>query len=216
MTQTRPTARGAVFLAALGADAHRLHPEILAQMRAPRAEDTAEGVFQVAGSRFGRLAGLASPLVGPRMLVSRFGQNVPFTLTMRSGRSAAGRPTLDTSREFRFPGATQHIVDRLTASVHPGLVRNLLGARGRVELIEECSVTADGSLRMQTRRVALRIAGRRFWLRGPLSVHVDLVDGWDDRARRRTIAMRARNPIVGTVLEYRGWYRYADAGNQER
>jgi len=203
-------ARGEVFLAALGPDAERLHPEILAQMRTPTALDSADGVFTVAGSRFGRLGALALPLVGPRMLVTRFGHDVPFSLRSRAGRTPAGRATLDTTREFRFPGATQFISDRLTVSVVPGLVRNLLGARGRVELIEECSVTADGALRMRTRRIALRFWGRRFALRGILGLTVDLEDGWDEAHGRRTIEMRARNPLVGTILEYRGWYRHVE------
>jgi len=204
------TARGEVFLAALGPDAERLHPEILAQMRAPAAVDRAEGMFTVAGSRFGRLGILALPVVGPRMLVTRFGRDVPFSLRTRAGRTSSGRATLDTTREFRFPGTTQFISDRLTVSVVPGLVRNLLGARGRVELIEECSVTAQGALRMRTRRIALRLWGRRFALRGILGISVDLEDGWDEAQKRRTIEMRATNPLVGTILEYRGWYRHRD------
>lgn len=206
-------ARGEVFLAALGEDAERLHPEILAQMRAPATLDRAEGVFAVAGSRFGRLGVLAVPVVGPRMLVTRFARDVPFSLAMRAGRSQTGAATLDTTREFRFPGSTQHITDRLTQSVVPGLVRNVLGARGRVELIEECSVTAQGALRMRTRRVALRLWGRRFALRGVLGVSVAVEDGWDEEHARRTITLRATNPLLGTVLEYRGWYRYLESGD---
>ncbi|WP_435746139.1 DUF4166 domain-containing protein [Microbacterium sp. PMB16] len=204
------SARGEVFLAALGADAERLHPEILAQLRAPVAVERAEGVFAVAGSPFGRLGALARPVVGPRMLVTRHARDVPFTLITRPGRSATGRATLDTIREFRFPGATQFITDRLTESTVPGLVRNVLGIRGRVELIEACSVTDRGALRMRTRRVALRLRGRRFALRGILGISVDLEDGWDEVHGRRTIDMRARNPLFGTVLEYRGWYRHLD------
>jgi hypothetical protein len=201
------TTRGEVFLQALGDDAERLHPAILAQLSAPGAEERAEGVFALAGSRYGRLAVLARPIVGPGLLMTRRARDVPFTLTTRSGRTVSGRATLDSTREFRFAGAPQYISDRVTASVRPGLVRNILGARGRVELIEACSVTAEGFLRMETRRVALRLAGRRFALRGVLGVRVSLVDGWDAANSRRTIEMRARNALLGTVLEYRGWYR---------
>lgn len=205
-------ARGEVFLAALGEEAERLHPEILAQMRGSADPDRAEGVFEVAGSRFGRWGVLAVPVVGPRMLVTRFARDVPFSITTRSGRTATGRATLEATREFRFPGSTQYISDRLTQSVVPGLVRNLLGTRGRVELIEECSVTPDGSLRMQTRRIALRLAGRRIALRGILGVSVLVEDGWDEENARRTISLRATNPLIGTVLEYRGWYRHLTRG----
>lgn len=205
------TARGAAFLEALGEEAERLHPELLAQMRVEARNDGAEGVFAVAGSRFGRLAALASPLVGPRLLVTRFGRDVPFRIDTVSGRSPSGRPTLDTVREFRFADTTQHVVDRLFATGHPGLVQNALGSRGRVEMLEECSVTDDGALRMRTRAVALRLGRCRIALRGILRIDVDLVDGWDDTHDRRTIEMRATSPVLGTVLEYRGWYRYADA-----
>ncbi len=205
------TARGEAFLRALGADAERLHPQILAQMRAAAPEDDrAEGVFEVAGSRFGRLSALGRPFVGPRMLVTRFGRDVPFTLTVSCGVTASGHASLESIREFRFPGSTQYIADRLTTTSRPGIVHNVLGARGRVEMLEHCSVTDDGALRMRTRRVALRVAGRRIPLGGIFGVDVDLEDGWDESRSRRTIRMRATNPVLGTVLEYRGWYRYLD------
>lgn len=202
-------ARGAAFLEALGEDAQRLHPELLAQMRVEATHDSAEGLFEVAGSKFGRLAGLASPVVGPGLLVTRFARDVPFRIETVSGRSHGGRATLDTIREFRFPGATQHVVDRLFATGRPGIVQNALGARGRVQMLEQCSVTGDGALRMNTRAVALRVGGHRIALRGILRIDVELVDGWDEAHRRRTIDMRATSPVLGTVLEYHGWYRYA-------
>jgi hypothetical protein len=204
------TARGAVFLAVLGADAERLHPEILAQMRVDAGPDTAMGVFTVAGSRFGRLTALASPLVGPGLLVTRFAHDVPFRIDTVAGRSPSGRATLAARREFRFPGKVELITDRLTATDRPGIVHNALGARGRVEMLEECSVTSAGALRMRSRAVALRIGGQRIALRGLLRLDVDLVDGWDEVEHRRTIAMRATSPVLGTVLEYRGWYRHED------
>lgn len=204
------TRHGEAFLEALGEEADRLHPEILAQMRIETEHAGAEGVFAVAGSRFGRLAALATPVVGPGLLVTRFARDVPFRIDTVAGRSRSGRATLATVREFRFPTATQHVVDRLVATGHPGIVQNALGARGRVEMLEECSVTDDGALRMRTRAVALRVGRRRVALRGVLRIDVELVDGWDEARRRRTVRMRATSPVLGTVLEYRGWYRYAE------
>jgi hypothetical protein len=204
------TMRGEVFLHALGAEAARLHPEILAQMRAPVGGGRADGVFAVAGSRWGRLGAVAIPVVGQRLLITRHARDVPFVLHTAIVQDPSGRDTLRTVRELHFDGTTQVFEDRLLASMHRGLTRTLLGARGRVELIEECDVTADGFLRMRTRRAALRIAGHRFALRGPLAVTVELVDGWDADHGRRTIDMRATNPLLGCVLEYRGWYRWRD------
>ncbi|MFE7197518.1 DUF4166 domain-containing protein [Microbacterium oxydans] len=208
------TARGAAFLEALGEEAERLHPEILAQMRvhadpARPDLDSADGVFTLAGSRFGRLSVLARPVIGPGLLVTRLARQVPFRIETASVRTSSGRAALATVREFRFPGATQYVRDRLFATGHPGLVQNALGDRGRVEMLEHCSVTSDGALRMRTRAVRLRFGRLRLPLRGPLRVDVDLVDGWDEVHGRRTIDMRAVSPLAGTVLEYRGWYRYA-------
>lgn len=204
------TARGQVFLDALGDDAERLHPVIRAQMAVSEDESAVEGVFAVAGSRFGRWNALARPVVGRRMLVTRLARDVSFELRTRAGHTAGGRATLDTTREFHFRDGTQFIVDRLTGTPHPGLVHNLLGEQGRVEMLERCEVTAEGFLRMITHRVAIRVAGRRLELRGPLRIDVDLVDGWDEKRQRRTISMSARSPLVGTILEYRGWYRHVD------
>lgn len=204
--------RGEIFLTVLGEEAERLHPEILAQMRTPvpTGGERAEGVFAVAGSRFRRLTAFALPVVGPRMLVTRFAHDVPFTLTARPGHSSSGRATLDSTREFRFPGATQFISDRLTATSGAGVVHNVLGERGRLQLLEKCSVTPEGALRMDSLRVALRVAGRRLPLRGIFGVTVALEDGWDETRRRRTIEMSVKNPLLGTILEYRGWYRYLE------
>lgn len=204
------TGHGAVFLAALGAEAERLHPEILARMRREAGHDAAEGVFAVAGSRFGRLAALATPVVGPGLIMTRYGRDVPFRIDTVAGRSPVGRPTLAATREFRFPRGVEHVSDRLVATGHPGILRNALGARGRVEMLEECSVTADGALRMRSRAVALRAGRRRIALRGLLRIDVEVVDGWDETRRRRTVEMRATSPVLGTILEYRGWYRPAE------
>jgi hypothetical protein len=201
------TAQGAVFLDALGETARDLHPEILAQMRAESTTVHSEGSFSRAGCRFGMLTALARPFVGPGMLVTRFGHDVPFSITQRSGRAPSGRATLDATREFRFSGGTQRISDRLTATGRPGIVHNSLGDRGRVQLLEECTVTATGALRMRTVAVAVRIGSLRLALRGILRIRVVVEDGWDAEHGRRTISMHARNPLLGTILEYRGWYR---------
>lgn len=199
-----------VLLRALGDDAHRLHPELLRQLNEPALHREGRGVFTRAGSRFRWVTALGRPVAGADALVTRFERDVPFVVTTAERRDDEGRIVLDTMREFGFRRGTQRIVDRLTPSVHPGLVRNLLGRSGRIELIEECSVSERGFLRMRTRRVALRLAGRRFALKGVLRLDVLVEDGWDANEERRTIEMRARNPIFGTVLEYRGWYRLVD------
>jgi hypothetical protein len=204
-------ARGQIFLTVLGAEASQLHPEVLAQMRAVDASDAeAHGLFTTAGSRFGMLSMLVRPFVGPAILLTRFGRDVPFVLTDRPLRGVDGIEMRDSARELVFPGSTQSLVDRMIETSEPGVVRTLLGVRQRVEVMMRCSVTDYGALRMRSGRVALLIGRVRIPLSGIFGVDVTLEDGWDDDRRRRTISMRAHNPLFGTVLEYRGWYRYAD------
>lgn len=203
---------GEALLQALGADAERLHPEIRAQLSTPVRRQAAHGVFEVAGSRFGRLTALGVPLIGADAVVTGFERDVPFSIVTTATVDSLGRAMLDTTRSFRFRRGAQRICDRLTVSTRPGLVRNLLGRAGRIELIEECGVSDRGFLQMRTRRAAVRVLGRRIALRGPLRIDVLVEDGWDAGSRRRTIEMRARNPVVGTIVEYRGWYRVSDAG----
>ncbi|MEV4775355.1 DUF4166 domain-containing protein [Microbacterium sp. LWH12-1.2] len=208
--------QGGVFLRALGVRSQQLHPAILAQLSQPHApEDSVHGVFETAGSRFGRLAFLARPVLGPSLLLTRFGTDVPFVLTARASSTAAGRAVLETTRRFEFPGATEVISDRLVEDPEAGGLRNLLGDRRRIELILDCAVTDQGSLRMQSRHVALVLGGLRIPLRGPFGIVVSVEDGWDAEHQRRTIAMEARHPLLGTVLEYRGWYRPNDLGDAD-
>jgi len=204
-------ARGQIFLAVLGAEASQLHPEVLAQMWAIDASDAeAHGLFTTAGSRFGLLSMLVRPFLGPGIFLTRFGRDVPFVLTDRPLRSADGFEMRDSARELVFPGSTQSLLDRMIETSDPGVVRTLLGAHQRVEVMMQCSVTDYGALRMRSGRVVLLVGGLRIPLTGIFGVDVTLEDGWDDDRRRRTISMRAHNPLLGTVLEYRGWYRYAD------
>ncbi|MEV4738112.1 MULTISPECIES: DUF4166 domain-containing protein [unclassified Microbacterium] len=203
------TGGSGVLLDALGEDADRLHPTLRAQMSSTIERQESHGVFARAGSRLRRLNALGIPVVGRDALVSGYERDVPFTLVTVARRDGLGRATLDTTREFGFRGGVQCITDRLVASSRPGLVRNVLGRAGRIELILRCDVTEGGALRMRSERVAVRLAGRRFALRGILRLDIRVEDGWDAVQERRTIRMSARSPIAGTVLEYRGWYRVA-------
>ncbi len=207
-------ARGEVLVRALSDAADRLHPQIAAQLRASSPVGRGDGVFTVAGSRYRLLNLFARPILGADALVTRFAREVPFTIETVSHVMADGTVVLDTTREFRFPAGAQRIADRLAEENHPGLVRNRLGQKGRIELIEACDADDEGSLRMSTQSVFLRVGRRRIPLGGVLGVRVEVVDGWDAENSRRTIAMRARNPLLGTVLEYRGWYRWRDDAAQ--
>lgn len=207
------TARPSVLLAALGDDARRLRPECLDYAAGPgEGVVIGEGVFARAGSRFGRLGLLARPFVGPRLLVTGCERDVPFRVVNRAVEAPDGTLELHAERTFRFARGEQTFVDLLRAGEDPGTLLNPLGDARRVELVLRVGVTPDGRLHLRSERARLRLGRWRIPLPGPLSVQVGVFDGYDERAGRQTVAARARNPLLGTVLEYRGsftWRREA-------
>lgn len=205
---------GSVFLEALGADAARLHPEVRRYVAGAGVVGGAvavDGVFEVAGSRFGKLNLLARPLVGPNLFVTAFERNVPFTVVNTVSWEAGAGLGLAAERVFEFGSGRQRFVDVLLPGDRPGTLRNRLGTARRVELELRVSVTEAGHLRLVSERAWLRLGRVRLRLPALLSVRADVVDGYDDAARRNIVSARVRSPLLGTVLEYRGSFRHRPA-----
>ena len=204
-----------LFLRVLGEQAGLLDPELRAQLREGARPGGADGVFDVAGSRLRLLSALARPFVGPGLIITRFQRDVPFSMQEIPERTPTGEQSLVTRREFRFAGGSQRVVDRIVATGRPGELRSALGERGRIEVLMLCSVTPEGRLRMRSYRVLVRLGPARVPLAGSLGVRVDVEDGWDEALQCRTIDMRARSPLLGVVLEYRGRYRRTAAASRD-
>ena len=204
---------GSVFLAALGSDAERLHPAVRRYVAGPPVDGlvgVGDGVFDVAGSRFRRLNLLLLPFVGRRLLMSAFERDVPFTVVNRPVRAASrdAPRELRAERTFRFSMGPQVFVDSLVYDGRPNMLRNVLGDAGRVRVELGCSVTADGELSLRSCRVWISAGPVRLRLRGPFAIHIDVIDGFDEASDRQTIRATVRNPLAGTVLEYRGSFTY--------
>lgn len=202
---------GSVFLAALGDDAAKLHPCVLRYVTGPAEPGVVgvgEGVFEVAGSRLKRLNLLARPVVGSQLLVTAHERDVPFTVRNTPVRDKTTAGELHAIRTFGFRGGDQSFVDVLRPGALPGTLQNVLGRARRVELELLAGVTPEGFLSLRSRRAWLRVVGLRIPLPGVLSVRADVVDGYDDATGRQTIHATVKNPIMGTVLEYRGSFLY--------
>lgn len=206
-----PNVPRSVFLAVLGAEAARLHPEVLRYVTGPPEPGMVgigEGIFEVAGSRFGKWILLARPFVGPDLLVSARGRNVSFVIVNRPVVSFDGSPELEAERVFRFTAGEQGFIDVLQPIGTPGRLRNLLGARRRVELLLRCQPSAEGHLRLRSERAWLRFGRLRLPLPALFSVRAEVEDGYDEPSARHTIRASVRNPILGVILEYRGSFTY--------
>lgn len=200
---TGPSARS-VFFAALGPAADGLRPECRDYAAGPVDRVVGAGVFEVVGSRFGRLGLLMRPFVGPRLLMTAHGYDVPFRVENRLVETADGAVELHATRTVHFARGDQEFVDLLRGGDEPGTLTNVLGDARRVELRLRVSVTDEGYLRLRSERAWLRLAGLRIPLPRVLSVRVEVTDGFDTATGRQTVAARAANPLLGTVLEYRG------------
>ncbi|PII95966.1 hypothetical protein BMH32_08475 [Leucobacter sp. OLJS4] len=203
-----------VFLRALGSETERLRPEVASYVAGPPAPGLVgigTGIFEIAGSRYGRWNLLARLVVGPEVLITAQERDVPFEVVNRPARAPGGGPELRAERFFLFSTGTQGFSDVLRATGEPGILRNLLGPKRRLELRLRCGVTESGHLSLRAERSWLRLWRFRIPLPAALTVSVDLEDGYDAVAERQTIRAKVSNPILGTVLEYRGsfTYRYA-------
>jgi len=205
--------RRSVFLAALGPAAAQLRAEVLEYVAGPpEGHDRGEGrgVFNVAGSPWGPLMLLLRPFVGPGLLVTRQERDVPFDVVNRPvGAGDAATPSLAATRTFHFRSRSETFVDLLLPGAAPGTVVDVLGRHRRIEILLECAATSEGNLRLRSRACRIRIGGVRVRLPRLLGVSVEVEDGYDPDLERRTIAAEVRNPIFGTVMAYRGWFRYS-------
>ncbi|WP_162621951.1 DUF4166 domain-containing protein [Microbacterium suaedae] len=195
-----------VFLTALGDAAGRLRPEV-ARYAAAEGDVIGEGIFEVAGSRFGRLGLLLRPFVGPRLVLTSSGRGVPFRVENRRREGPVGGE-VHATRIFDFVGGRQVFADVLRPGSAPGTLVNLLGDAHRVELRLRCTVTGEGHLRLASDGCWVRMGRLRVRLPGVLAVHVEVEDGYDDTTGRQTVRARAGNPLLGTVTEYRGSFEW--------
>ncbi|GAA3588571.1 hypothetical protein GCM10022198_10270 [Klugiella xanthotipulae] len=203
------------YAEALGDDLDRLRPELRRYFSGPSVSGqigVGEGVFEWASSRPRWLAALSRPVLGPELFLSASGSSVPFRVENIPARDTAGRPLLRTRRTYYFPSGPGVFSDSVEA-VGPGLVLDRLGARGRVEATLRCEVTPEGTLRMVSVATALRLGRLRVPLPRLLGVHVEGFDGWDDETGLHLVSVRGNNPLLGTIIEYRGSfaYRYEEA-----
>lgn len=215
------TPRRSVFLDALGDAAATLKPEVYEYVAGPPCAPNSthsvgigEGVFAVAGSRFGLVFALLRPVIGPDTLVTRHERDVPFEIVNTPAVLADGSLQLAATRTFKFQGGEQRFLDVLTPAGAPGMLLNHLGPRKRLTLTLKCSVSAQGHLLLTSERTYLRVGRSRIRLPRLLGVSAHVEDGYDSERQRRTVDVVVRNPIAGVVLHYRGWfhYRYRDDG----
>lgn len=200
----RPDASGeaSVYERVLGDEFASLHPQLRAYFGAipPGQEGRGSGVFREAGLRRRALRPLFVLAARAGVAFPEWGRDVPFDV--RNTRDADG--SLRAVRTFRFAGATRVMTDRMWAA--EGGIVDALGHAGALE-VELAVAVRGGALHMRSRRLALRVRGRRLPL--PRLVAVTLTEEAAEGEGVQRVAVRVRVPLLGDVYGYDGTFTYA-------
>lgn len=204
-SNARPDAQreapASVYARVLGDDFARLHPQLQRYFGGMPAGEVGVGTgrYDYAGLRVRALRSVFAVLGRRGIAFPEQGVGVPFTV--RNAQASDG--ALHATRSFEFPEVVRTMRDVMR--VVDGRLVDRLGGKGELE-VELALAVSDGSLRMDSRRLALRWGRLRVPL--PRIVRVSLeeraVEGGEQRVRVR-VAM----PLLGEVYGYAGTFRYA-------
>lgn len=197
----------AVVARSLGPDFERLHPKVQWRFGFSADDDVCQlgtGVMEEIRAtpllpapmlRLGARRGLFPPATGV---------NVPFTIANYAYRDSLGREVLAFARRFQFPGSTG-VLDSLMVSGTDSAL-DYLGNKPDMVVRTGCSVGPDGALLLHS--APPRILALPFAVRPPAfaSAITEAREGWDELHQRHTIEVSVRNPGLGELLSYRGWF----------
>lgn len=213
-------AEASPYEAVLGDAIRGLHPRLIAYFAAIPAghHGRGHGTFLRVGTPKRWLWPVYWLLQRQGVLFPGWRHDVPFTVTNMPGRDAKGRVVLWAIRRFEFAGRTREMVDAITvlkSATGPVLV-DFLGRDALIECALE-AVVSDGSLRMRSTAVAVRIAGIRLVIPRVFAPRVSLVERFDDGANLQHVSVELCAPVLGRLYEYAGSFAYeirAGSGDQ--
>ncbi len=199
-----------MYRIALGDDFDRLRPELRAYFLGtsiPGDYGIGEGVFEYGGSHKGWLSWLARPVLGAGIFLPAARHDVPFHIENRPEWDGNGWPALRAVRVFDFPQGASTFED--VSEVTPdGVLVDRLGVKRRYEILLRCEVSERGGMLMTSIGGFLRLGRLRIPVPKLLGVSLRGEDYWDDRTGLQRVDVRGWNPLLGTLIEYRGWFRY--------
>ena len=162
--------------------------------------------------RVWRAPGLRGALAWPALwlaarletLFPETGRDVPFEIEHRVYVGADGRARMTWTRTFRLPRRTRRFDAVMVHDPHRGVIDDRLGT-GRLET--ELHVGTDaGAVTMRSGRQWLHLGRLRIRLPGIL-VGRARVREWQVDDATIAIEVRVRNPVLGEVFGYAGWFR---------
>ncbi len=157
------------------------------------------GTYDDAGLRVRALRPLFALLGRRAIAFPDHGTRVPFTVRNLDGPDGVRRSV----RTFRFAAGTREMTDAMRAS--DGRLVDRIGIRGEIEIELALSVSAGG-LRMESRRLALRVFGLRMPLPPLVTILLRETAVSDDTQR---VELRLTAPVLGEIYGYSGTFTYA-------
>ncbi|AMB60365.1 hypothetical protein AWU67_05420 [Microterricola viridarii] len=181
-----------------------LHPRLRAYFGAiPRGQHGwGAGVFHTAGTPGRWLRPLLRPLHSQGILLADWQRDVPFTVLNEPG----DRGSVRAARRFQLRGGDWVMVDEIGLDAR-GRLTDRLGRTGLIEAVFRADVV-DGALQLRSTRVALRAGRLRLGLPGFLAPRVLLIERWDEKDERQHVTLTMTAPLLGTLYEYGGSFRY--------
>ncbi|MBB2899224.1 hypothetical protein FHR75_000012 [Kineococcus radiotolerans] len=207
MSAREPDFTGSVVLAALGADAARLHPMLQRRF----GVSTAAGYSCVGRGVMDRLwHGPAWTLpflhlgAWRNILVPDAGSDVPFSVENYAYVDSFGRETVTVVRTFEIAPSRRRRFDATLVADGPGRVLDYLGTHQHLAVDLRPSVLADGRLRIVSS--AQRFYEGRVAFRFPMlfSGTAELIEGYDEARGRYTIEVAVSNERFGPLAGYSG------------
>jgi len=195
-----------VYMHALGERADELHPKVRDRYDIDQHDDVAvvgRGEMDITRGTVALPALYA--MTTRDLLFPEQGEDVPFTVTTVGYVDGAGREMMTTRREFRFDG-TRRRFDSLTVWERDN--RRLLDVLGRGgHIVSELHPRVeDGALVVEGGRQWLRTGSRYLPMPGPMAASVEVRDRYDEDDDLFHVTATVENPLVGSILEYRGTF----------
>lgn len=183
-----------------------LHPKLREYFSAIEEENigVGEGVFDVVGARRSWVR-LGIRMFAPKdVLFAVWAHAVPFTV-INTRVPGARSPAVSGERIFRFTHGDSVMHDLITATAD-GLV-DVLGRSRRIRALFTADIV-DGELRLVSTRIVVRAGGHHWRIPGPVAPRVSLIERYSEKDERQHVAVTVVVPIIGTVYEYSGSFRY--------
>ncbi|QKT06150.1 DUF4166 domain-containing protein [Gordonia sp. X0973] len=199
-----------VYRAALGSDFEKLHPN----MQWRYGIDSSSGIAQIMSGLMESVyitSALGPPVIrfyGKRnAMPSKTSRMVPFRQENYCYRDELGRECLAVLRTFEYNSGDRGL-NSVIVDGRDGFV-DYFGDGPELLYPLEPSVTRDGSLRLDSGPVRW-LRGPKVAMRGPFVAQMQYTEGWDEEHQRFHCDATVRNPIIGEILHYRGWFTATD------